>query len=287
MGAAFLWATSTIVGRGVHQDLPPMGMSFWRWFLAAVVLLLFTWRQLPHKQALITKNWRLILLLGVLQVGSSALLFLGLNYTTAINATLLNAAQPALTILPAWLLTRDRVTFLQSIGILAALSGIIVMVSKGNLGILMALQFNVGDILCLLAILGWSIYATIVHRLPAELGLGTTLFVIFMSGSLMILPFYIIESANFRVIPFTGSTAGIIAILGIVVSLGSIAMWNSSLRAVGPNRASIFLNLIPVFGVSLAIIFLGERLFGHHLAGAGLVGLGIVLVISGARQVTE
>ena len=287
MGAAFLWATSTIIGRGVHQELPPIGTSFWRWFLAAAVLFLLTWRELPSKHALIIKNWRLILLLGILQVGSSGLLYLALNYTTAINATLINAAQPALTILPAWLLTGDRVTLRQSIGILAALSGIIVMVSQGKLGILVALEFNVGDIIALLAVLGWAIYATILHRLPAELGLGTTLFVIFFSGSLILLPFYIIESASFRTVPFTGSTVGIIAILGTVVSLGSIAMWNSSLRAVGPNRASIFLNLIPVFGVSLAIIFLGERLFGHHLAGAGLVGLGIVLVVSGARQIAK
>ena len=113
------------------------------------------------------------------------------------------------------------------------------------------------------------------------------MFVIFFSGSLILLPFYIIESASFRIVPFTGSTVGIIAILGTVVSLGSIAMWNSRLRAVGPNRASIFLNLIPIFGVSLAIIFLGERIFEHHLAGAGLVGLGIVMVVSGARQIAK
>ena len=287
MGATFLWATSTIIGRGVHLELPPIGTSFWRWFLAAAVLYLFIWRELPSKYALIKKNWRLILLLGILQVGRSGLLYLALNYTTAINVNLINAAQPALTILPAWLLTGDRVTLRQSMGILAALSGIIVMVSQGRLGILVALEFNVGDILALVAVLGWAIYATILHRLPTELGLGTTLFVIFFSGSLILLPFYIIESASFRIVPFTGSTVGIIAILGIVVSLGSIAMWNSSLRAVGPNRASIFLNLIPVFGVSLAIIFLGERLFGHHLAGAGLVGLGVVLVVSGARQMAK
>lgn len=286
-GAAFLWAASTVVGRGVHQDLPPVGTTFWRWFLAALVLFLFVWRDLPVKRALIAENWRLILLLGFLQVGSSALMYLALNFTTAINATLLNAAQPALTVLPAWLLTRDRATLGQGMGIVAALLGMIVMVSRGNLGALVALELNVGDILALLAILGWTIYATILHRLPAELGFATTLFVIFMAGSLTVLPFYIIESAAFRVMPFTKSAVGIIVILGIVVSLGSMALWNTSLRAVGPNRASIFLNLTPIFGVLLAIVFLGERLFVHHIAGAGLVGLGIILVISRARRRSE
>ena len=93
--------------------------------------------------------------------------------------------------------------------------------------------------------------------------------------------------AFFRPMPLSVPAAGIIAFLGIVASLGGMAMWNATLRTVGPNRATIFLNLVPVFGVSLAIIFLGERLFGHHLAGAGLVGLGIVLVVSGARQIAK
>jgi drug/metabolite transporter (DMT)-like permease len=286
-GTAFLFAASTVIARGVHQELPPMGASFWRWFLAAMILLLFVWRELPAKQALIREYWRLILLLGLLQVGCSALLFLALNFTSAINATLLNAAQPALTVLPAWLLTRDRLTAGQGIGIFAALAGIVVMVSQGRLGVLAALEFNAGDIIALVAMLGWAVYAALLHRLPAQLGLGVSLFVIFLSGSLAVLPFYIMETAFFRPVPLTGSAAAIIALLGIVVSLGSVAMWNTGLRTVGPNRATIFLNLVPVFGVSLAIIFLGEQLFTHHLAGIGLVGLGIFLVVSLARRKSE
>ena len=220
-------------------------------------------------------------------MGSSAVLFLGLNFTTAINGSLINASQPALTVLPAWLLSRDRITTGQSIGILAALGGIFVMVSQGNLVVLLALEFNVGDIMALVAVLGWAIYATSLHRLPAELGFAVTLFVIFLAGSLSVLPFYIIESAFFRPMPLSVSAAGIIAFLGIVTSLGGMAMWNAALRTVGPNRATIFLNLVPVFGVSLAIIFLGEQLFLYHLAGAGLVGLGIVMVLSRSRRISE
>ena len=286
-GTALLFAASTVVQRGVHEDLPPFGATFWRWFLAALVLLPIVWRELPSKRALISKYWHLILLLGLLLVGCSAIFFLGLNFTTAINATLINAAQPALTVLPAWLLTRDRITPGQSIGILAALGGIVVMVSQGNLVVFLALEFNVGDILALAAILGWTIYATSLHRLPAELGFAVTLFVIFLAGSLSVLPFYIIESAFFRPMPLSVSAAGIIAFLGIVTSLGGMAMWNAALRTVGPNRATIFLNLVPVFGVSLAIMFLGEQLFVYHLAGAGLVGLGIVMVVLRSRRRSE
>jgi len=282
-GTALSFAASTVVQRGVHEDVPAFGGSFWRWFLAALVLWPIVWHELPSKKALLKNNWQLILLLGFLLVGSSALLFLGLNFTTAINGTLINASQPALTVLPAWLLSRDRITIGQSIGILAAFGGIFVMVSKGNLMAFLALELNVGDIMALGAVLGWAIYATSLHRLPTELGSTVTLFVIFLVGSLSVLPFYIIESVFFRLMPLSGSVIGIIAFLGIT-SLAGMAMWNTALRTVGPNRATIFLNLVPVFGVSLAIIFLGERLYLYHLAGAGLVGLGIFMVVSRSRR---
>ena len=283
-GTALSFAASTVVQRGVHEDLPPVGATFWRWFLAALVLWPIVWHELPSKMALISRYRCLILLLGLLLVGSSAIFFLGLNFTTAINATLINASQPALTVLPAWLLTRDRITPRQSIGILAALGGIVVMLSQGNLVVFLALEFNAGDILALAAVLGWTIYATSLHRLPAELGFAVTLFVIFLAGSLLVLPFYIIESALFRPMPLSVSATGIIAFLGIVTSLGGMALWNAALHTVGPNRATIFLNLVPVFGVLLAIIFLGEQLYLYHLAGAGLVGLGIVMVVSRFRR---
>ena len=272
-GTALSFAASTVVQRGVHEDLPAVGGSFCRWFLAALVLLPIVWHELPSKRALIKENWQLILLLG----------FLGLNFTTAINGTLINASQPALTVLPAWLLSRDRITTGQSIGILAAFGGIFIMVSQGNLVVLLALEFNVGDIMALAAVLGWAIYATSLHRLPAELGFAVTLFFIFLVGSLSVLPFYIIESIFFRPMPLSISAAGIISFLGIA-SLGGMAMWNTALRTVGPNRATIFLNLVPVFGVSLAIIFLGEQLYLYHLAGAGLVGLGISMVVFRSRR---
>jgi drug/metabolite transporter (DMT)-like permease len=283
-GTAFLFATSTVVSRGVHELIPPVGGTFWRWFLASMIMLAFVWRDLPGKGALIRRHWRLIVLLGILQIVPSAILFLGLNFTTAINATLINAAQPALTVLPAWLLTRDRITAGQALGIFAAFAGIIVMVSKGSLAAILALNFNVGDILALIAILGWTLYATLQHRMPSEFGSGVKLFVIFFSGSLAVLPFYLIETAFYRAVPATMSSVGIIAFLGIVGSLAGIALWNAALSTVGPNRATIFLNLVPVFGVSLAIIFLGEQLFSHHLAGAGLVGLGVILVVMRARK---
>ncbi len=281
---SFLWATSTVISRGVHMEMPPFALSFWRWFVAALIFLPMVWRELGRKRELIAANMKLICLLGVLQVGSAAILVLGLNFTTAINGSLINASQPALTVLPAWFLARDRVTFGQGIGISAAVVGIVVMISRADLGVLTGLGFNVGDLLALTAMLGWAFYATLLHRLPAEIGLTTSLFLILLTGSLALLPFYVVEAIAFRTMALTGTAVGVILFLGIMASAVSILIWNACLRAVGPNRAMIFLNAIPVFAVGLAIVFLGEELFTYHLLGAALVATGVFLVITRARR---
>jgi drug/metabolite transporter (DMT)-like permease len=247
--------------------------------VAALVLLPLVWRDLRRKWPIIAAHRNLIILLGVLQVGSSTVLFVAVNFTTAINAALISAAQPALTIIPAWFLTRDRATANQCLGIFAAFLGIAVMVTQANLRILLSLELNVGDILTLAAILGWTFYATLLHRLPHNLGHTTSLFLICLTGALSLVPFYAYESAALRTVPFTATAIAVIVVLAVLVSAVSVLFWNLAIRSVGPNRATIFTNLIPVFGVVLAINFLGERLFTYHIIGVAFVVLGVVLVI--------
>ena len=242
------------------------------------------WRELFLKFEIIKAHFKLIWLLGFLQVGSSAVMVFALNFTTAINASLIVAAQPVVTVIPAWLLTREKINFAQGVGILLALAGVTIMIARGDLQVLTTLGFNVGDIFVVLAVLGLSCYAAIVHRLPKGLGLTTSLFLIYFSGTISLLPFYAIESVYFRTTYFTGLTVGVVAFLGIVVSAGAVTLWTASVRSIGPNRTAIFWNLVPIFAVVLAIIFLGEQLFLFHLTGAAFVVVGMTLVIRMARK---
>ena len=277
--ATFLWGMSIVIVRGVHEEIPPIGLSFLRWFLGAIFLLPFVWGELRRKYQFIKLHLKLIFLLGVLQVGSSAMLMVSVNFTTAINASVINAAQPALTAVAAWILTRDRITLVQGIGIFSGLVGILIIVGRADVILLLRLDFNMGDGFAVLAITGWGIYAVLLHRFPHELGMTTTLFLIVLTGSLATLPFYIWESINIRTVPLTFDTAIVLLVLGVIVSVFSIYLWNAGIRSVGPNKASIFLNLIPVFGAVLAIVFLGEKIFNFHIFGAAFVCLGITLVI--------
>ncbi len=276
----FLWALSTVVGRGINEILPPVGVSFCRWIVAALAILPLAWPLLRKHMPLIRKNLGLLLLLGILQVGSSTLLFVGLNYTTAINTALINAAQPLLTVIPAWFLAREQVTPKQFFGICLGMFGVILVITRSDFAALLTFSFNIGDIIVLVGVLGWSVYAALIHKAPREIGLPAIVFCVFFLGSLVLLPFFIIESLYFEPLPITPFSIWIILFLGIVISAVSIAMWSHSLRIVGPTKASIFINLIPIFATGLAIAFLGEQLLLFHIYATVLIAAGMYFVIS-------
>ena len=132
----------------------------------------------------------------------------------------------------------------------------------------------------ILAICGYALYAINIRKLPGELGTFPALLVILVSGSIFLLPFYLAESIYLKPVSFSLKLMGIILILALLVSILSISMWNTANALVGPGRAAIFVNLMPVYGSVLAILFLGERLYLYHIAGAALVCAGIFLVVN-------
>ena len=282
----FMWAIGVVVGRGVHLEVPPIGLSFWRWFGGALILLPFVWRELVRSWPIVVSQRGMFLTLGGLVVVSGAGLLLSVNYTTAINATLVNASQPAITAAGAWLLGREKMRPLQWLGIVAATGGIVIMASRGDWDVLVSFGFNIGDIIVFIATFGFSAYALNVHRLPHQMGLFASLCIVGLAGSLIVLPLYIYESVAIRPVPLTWEALAAILTLAIFMTVLSIFLWNAGNRAIGPSRAGIFVNLFPVFSAGLAIVFLGEELHPYHLAGAALVCLGITLVVLGGRQRT-
>lgn len=280
----FMWALGVIIGRAVHEFIPPMGLSFWRWFGASLVLLPFIWSELWRSYPTIKANLGMLFLLAMMMIGGGTLLLLALNFTTALNASLVNASQPAVTVLVAWILMRENVQTTHVIGMLGALIGLAVMVTEGDLQILLTLDFNGGDLLVIMATFFYSIYAVKVSRFHSGLSPWVVLFVVSFTGSMLVLPLYIYEAVTIRTMPFTLDVIGIVAVMSILVSLIPVYFWNRSNRIIGANRAAIFVNLMPVFGAILAILFLGERLFTYHIVGAAFVAAGIYLVIGRGKS---
>jgi drug/metabolite transporter (DMT)-like permease len=274
-----LWATGMVIARGVHEEIPLVGLSFWRWFTATLILLPLVYSDLKSKIDIVKANLRILILQGFLMIGSGTLLFYALNYTTVINATIVNATQPVVTVAFAWLILGDRLKGIQMVGIVSAFVGIGVMVSRADWNTIAKLNFNTGDLLIIIAIMGYALYSINIRKMPKDISPFTALSVILFVGSMLILPFYIVESIYVKPFPISLLTISIILILALLVSIASLVMWNLANSVVGPGRAGMFVNLIPVYGTILAITFLGENLFSYHVIGTALVCLGIFLVL--------
>ena len=276
---AFFLASNHVIGRSVHGVIPPIGLSFWRWAAGALMLAPFILPRIKTTAPIFFAYLKVYALLGFLMVGSTTLILVSLNFTTAINVSLVNAVQPTLTLLLAILFLKDRVSKTSLLGICSALLGVVIMVSKASWSVITGLEFNFGDLVALVAMIGFSSYALNLKKLPGELSVTESLFGITIAGSLMLLPFYVLESVYYAPVPVSASTLWVVIELALLVTVFGNLMWNQGNRIVGPNRAAIFINLIPVFGALLAVTFLGEKVYGYHFVGAVLVCLGIWLVV--------
>lgn len=281
---ALLLACNHIIGRAVHGEVPPVGLSFWRWVVGSLVLLPFVLRHGPGRWTIYRRHWRAFALLGFFMIGSTTLVLVALSMTSAINVSLINAVQPTLTVLFAWLFLKDALNTRRTIGILCGAVGVAVMVSRADLALLTSLDFQPGDFVALLAMCGFSAYALNLRRLPRELSGVESLFAITVAGTALLLPFYLVESLVWRTVPVSTASIGAILALALLVSVFGNLMWNAGNRLIGPARAAIFINLIPVFGTVLAILFLDERLYHYHLVGGALVGLGLYLAAVSRRD---
>lgn len=276
--AMLFWAGSTIIARGVRDMVPPIGLSFWRTMLGALIILPFTWSTLVRQAALIRRNIGIILLLAcLLIVGGNAVLFLALNYTIAINAGVLNSFEPVLIIVAAWAIFGDRVSLSRAAGVAISLLGVLSLIGRGDISVLADLDFNLGDMLVLGAYTSWAFYAVYLRKSPRELDPRAMLFLILFLGGLMLLPFYAIEWIFDRPTRFDAPTLASTCVLALFSSVISIQLWNYGVRSLGAPRASVFIHLILVFTVILAILFLGETPKWYHAVGVALIGIGIYL----------
>jgi drug/metabolite transporter (DMT)-like permease len=277
--SVFCLSSNHVVGRFIHAELPPVGLSFWRWFVSALILLPFVWSHRHVFVPVVRENIRFLASMGSLMVVSTTFILVALHFTTAINVSVINATQPSLTVLLSAIVLKDHLGKVQVLGIITALIGVLVMVSQGSWQAMVGLHFNRGDLIALLAMLGFSSYSINVRKLPTALTAVEILFVLNLLGALSILPIYLLESAFYKPVPVNMMAFAVVGGLAIMVSILAMVAWNIGNRMIGANRASAFVNLMPVFGAILAMTFLGERLYAYHFAGAILIGTGLFMVL--------
>ncbi|QIB64980.1 DMT family transporter [Kineobactrum salinum] len=286
-GTIFLWTLGVIIAKAVRDDIPLIGLSFMRWSVAVLFMLPFVWKELGRNIDVIRNNARLLTFQGVLLVSSSTMLFYSVNYTTAINATLVNAAQPMATGIIAWLILRESLNRLQIIGVALAAVGVVLMITKASWSVLITLDFNAGDLILVLAVIGYGWYSTNLRKLPHTLSKLAQLTIMLTMGCLLMSPVFIAESILVGPFPLNMESVTAVVSIALLVSIVAMSMWTKANLLIGPSRAAVFVCLMPLYGAIMATLFLGESLQVYHVLGAGFVCCGIFLVVHRSRRARD
>ena len=273
------FAGNTVMGRAVHDEIPPMALVFWRQIGATLVLAPFLFRELRRKWPLIRPHWRLLAVIGFTQVvsGQGALYF-GLQTTTAINTGVIGTTQAPLILVVALLLFGSTVSLRQGFGLTLAIVGVLAIVAQGSLDALLGLDFVVGDLWIQLATASWAIYTVLLRRVPADLGPYAVTMIAAMFGAIAMAPLYAVELlfTDARMAT-TWPAMGAMAYFIVCSSVLALVFLTYGIARIGPVRASGLFYAVPVLTALLAVLLLGETLAAYHVVGMVLVLIGVYL----------
>ncbi len=260
----------------MRDDIPPVAMGFWRWVIALVILLPFTAPELKRNWTVVRANWFTLALLGSLGATLfNTMIYVGLQYTAATNGVLFNSVTPVLIILMSWLAFREPLGARQTMGVVLSLAGVTVIVARGEPQMLAALKFNRGDLWLVSAMFLWALYTIVLRRRPPGLSAVGFLAAMLLLGMSVLLPFYLWELFTRGGFTLSVPTVAALAYYATLPSIVAYLFWNRGVAQLGPNKAGLFVHLMPVFGALLSVIFLGERLHAYHFAGAAMIFGGI------------
>ena len=279
IASSFFWSGNFFSGKiAFLSDLSPFKLSFFRWILALLILLPFTYAQIIKDLEYYKKNILLMTIISILGVTIfNSFTYISLQTTMVINSTLMASVAPVMMIGFSWLIFRTKTTTLQFTGIVLSLLGAFAIVLKGNLNNLYNLYFTAGDLWMLAAVVSWCLYSVLLKKIDSKTSQLANLEVMIIIGVIFIIPFYIMESFNSTYLPSTGLDLAIIGYVAVFASIVAFFSWNKGVSIIGPNRASLFLHLIPVFSAIWAISFLNEKFAFFHVIGVLFILSGIIL----------
>lgn len=282
------WGGNMVAGRLAIDNIDPLTLAVTRWIGALILILPFAIGPLQRDWPAIRKAWPLLALYGALGfTGYNVLTYVGVHFTTGVNASIEQASVPALVLLGNFLIFGVRAKLLQILGVALTILGVGFTAVHGDFSRITTLTVNIGDALVILACLAYATYSLALRFRPAlhwMSFLAVTFLAAIVSG-LLIQAFVGGPSALATGLAATTPLGwGLIAYTVFFPSILAQLFYARGVELIGPNRASLFINLIPVFGTLLSLLLLGEPFEPYHAVTAVLVVAGIALAEYAVRR---
>ena len=226
----------------------------------------------------IKKNWLIISFMGIITISTfNSVVYYALNYTQVVNAVLMLAAIPAATIVLSSLMKIEKTNFFQIFGLLLSIIGVGTIISNGDSQKIISLSFNKGDIWMLVCVITWSLYSTLLKKHNFKFSQFTLIQLMVSAGILFLIPQFFYESYIGLELNFNKPFFVILFYVVVFPAIAAYYFWQKGIEIIGPNRATMFIQLMPLFSAIMAIIIFKEKLELYHFTGAAFIVSGIYL----------
>ena len=272
---SLFWAGNIVLGRYAAGKVPPVGLAWVRWAGSFALLIGFAWPHIRRELPVIRANLGKLALLAMTGVAFyNTMAYWGLQYTEALNGLLIQSTGPLLIAIWSLVLFRDVLSPAQAIGVMVSMAGVATILTRGDVGALAEIRFNIGDVWMFVAMIVYALYSALLRLKPPMHWLSFLAFTVGL-GTAMLTPLFLAEMAYGR--HMTLDLPTVLTLVYVVVFPSTLAYvcFIRGVELIGANRAGPFFHLMPLFGAVLAILFLGERPQPFHAIGFALVLTGV------------
>jgi len=276
--ATMLWSVNMVIASGIKGQIPPVGLAFWRWTVAYIVLAPFAIKSTIKNFKIVKKHIRYLCITAVLGITIfNTLIYFAGKTTSAVNLSLIAISIPLFIVVLSRIIFKEKVSNIKIVGIATIITGVLVLISKGSLQAILHINFTIGDLLMLVACFFFAYYTILVRQKPEELTTKVFLFSVFFIGTIVLLPFYMYEHIYYQKVIFDTKTVLVTAYVGICASLISYYLWNEAIRLIGTSKTALIYYLIPVFSGILAYFFLNQAISSTQIISMAIIISGLFI----------
>ena len=277
--SVLFWAGNFIVGKfATLFQIPPLTLNVLRWLSVWVILMPFTYKEIYNNLPYIKKNWFVISFMGLITISTfNSVVYFALNHTQVINAVLVLAAIPAATIIFSSFMNIEKTNIFQLLGLFLSILGIGAIISNGDVQKIISLNFNKGDVWMLVCVITWALYSTLLKKNKFSFSQFTLIQLMVTAGLIFLIPQLFYEKSIGLEINFNKAFFIILFYVVVFPAIAAYYCWQKGVQIIGPNRASMFIQLMPLFSAVMAIIIFKEKFELYHFVGATFIVSGIYL----------
>ena len=271
-------ASNIIVARGGVEYVPPISLAFWRWLTVFFILMPFFFDEILKKRKQFKSESFKLFILGLTGCGiCGAFPFIAGMSTTMANMGIIYTSSPIFIIVISVLFFKDKINLSRIVGLILCLTGVVMIICKGDLTFLINFKFTSGDLWMLGAAIGWAVYSIFLINWKSKFSLMARFTLVAFFGAICLLPFYIIEESFFFNTTFNNNFLFWVLFAAISPGIIAFTLYTKVQKFVGASLAGFTLYIFSIYSAIYGIILFGESLLSFHYYGAALVFTGVYL----------